>query len=213
MKFLYTVFLWMLLLPVALGGGLPDGTDALTNKLSSLHSFSASFKQQVLDLNNSLIQSAEGKLDATKQGTTKGKLRWHSLAPMEQLIVADGERIWLYDPDLLQVVVQAYPEDLARTPAMLLVGETAGLADQYEVSILKDQDQSMEFMLIPRDADSLYSRITIGFNDNTPVAMSLQDSLLQTTVIEFSNVVLNHDPEPALFHFDVPDGVDLIRND
>ena len=194
-------------------GGLPDGTQALTEKLAVLETFQGSFVQQVTEVNGRLIQQATGNLYASNAGDNQGLLYWHTRAPMEQLVVGDGQRVWLYDPDLLQVVVQQYPQDLSSTPALLLIGEVSHLADQYQVARNPDPDRPEEYILTPRNTENVYTSITLRFEGNLPIAMILQDSLQQSTSITFTDVRINQSLDQSLFHFQVPEGVDLIRND
>ena len=196
-----------------LAGGLSDSTQALTEKLAVLQTFQGFFVQQVTEVNGRLIQQATGKLYASNAGDNQGLLYWHTEAPMEQLVVGDGQRVWLYDPDLLQVVVQRYPEDLSSTPALLLIGEVSHLADQYQVTMNPDQDRYQEYILTPRNDENVYTNITLRFEGSLPAAMILQDSLQQTTAITFTDVKINQPLDESLFHFQVPEGVDLIRND
>jgi len=194
---------------LAHAGAQPDNSSLLLDKLSRLLSFKADFRQQLLDANGNEIQMSTGSLQATRPG----KLRWQTDAPMEQLIVADGETVWLYDPDLLQVTAQPYPEELARTPAMLLIGETSGLQEQYHVRKNESEGDTSEFSLLPKFSDSLYSKVVLRFKGDRPVAMALYDTLQQETRISFSDIELNRKLDAALFTFTVPEGADLIWNE
>ncbi|MGV6807538.1 MAG: outer membrane lipoprotein chaperone LolA, partial [bacterium] len=140
-------------------------------------------------------------------------LRWETLSPMEQLIVGDGEKIWLYDPDLLQVTVQNYPENVAETPAMLLIGQFEGLRDNYDITVLDSDVSTTLYQLQPRDHSGQFSLIILGVSEGVPVSLSMTDALQQVTRIEFAEVAIDRELSPPLFHFELPEGVDLIRND
>ncbi len=208
-RFVYSVGFFLLLCALrASAGGVPDSHQPLIDRLKPINGFSGSFEQTLVDANGDQIQQTRGTLTAVKPGL----LRWHAEPPYEQLIVVDGERMWLYDPDLQQVTTQGYRNDLARTPAMLLVGETEGLRESYQV-FREQTDDGERFTLIPRDNGSLYSKILLGFVGNTPVEMVLWDSLEQRTRIRFKDVVLNPTAEAGLFTFQAPPDADVIYND
>lgn len=193
---------------VVLAGGerAASSAQALIDILKPFNGLSGNFEQVVIDANGDEVQRVQGLFTAAKPDL----LSWHTEPPYEQLIVADGERIWLYDPDLEQVTV--YRNDLSRTPAVLLVGETDDLQQTYQVTT-SVQDGRQSYRLAPLDSNSLYSRIELEFEDNVPVAMTLWDSLEQQTRIVFHDLVVNPAVDRSLFTFEVPPGVDLIHND
>lgn len=205
------LFLGLLCPVLAFAGESQKSAALLLQKLEGLKSFKARFEQQLLDANGNTVQFTTGSMEATRPG----KLRWQTDEPFEQLIVADGETVWLYDPDLLQVTAQPYPKELARTPAMLLIGQTEGLEEQYgiEQSATTEETGTLAFTLTPKGEENLYSKVILTFNGELPVSMVLFDTLQQETRIEFSSIELNRDLDKALFSFRVPDGADLIWNE
>lgn len=193
------------------GSAMADAANpeqALTAALEPLHGLRGRFQQTLSDANGDILQQVEGNFTVVRPAL----LLWRTEPPYEQLIVADGERLWLYDPDLQQVISQSYRENLARTPALLLVGQTQGLNEHYRVS-LSLSDAERVFSLQPLDADSLYSKIVLRFREQTPSAMILWDSLGQQTQIIFQDLERNPQIDPADFTFVAPAGADIIHND
>lgn len=188
--------------------GAPDAHAPLIELLRPIASLRGDFEQTVIDANQDEIQRTRGKLSVARPDL----LYWHTEPPYEQQIIADGKRLWLYDPDLLQVTTHAYREELARTPAMLLVGATAELEETYQV-YREARNEKDIFTLVPRDERSLYSKIQIHFSGARPVAMTLWDSLEQQIRIQFNNIELNPELDSSLFRFEPPPGTDIIHNE
>ncbi len=86
--------------------------------LGSLKTLSADFVQLVQDKRGQLTDRATGTLTLSRPD----RFRWDYREPYEQTIVADGRKLWLYDPDLQQVTVRSLEQGLGATPAMLLSG-------------------------------------------------------------------------------------------
>ncbi|WP_461515726.1 outer membrane lipoprotein chaperone LolA [Porticoccus sp.] len=189
-----------------LAGGQPGAND-LRLRLSDLESLTAEFEQTVYAAEGDVLQQASGQLQAARPG----RVRWQTEAPLEQLIVSDGQTLWLYDPDLEQVTIKPFEADLSKTPAVLFIGDLAALEQSY--SVTWEEGENTLFTLIPISADSLYEKVTLSFQSNIPVAMALWDSLGQKTDIRFHNVQRNPSWTPAQFIFVPPEGVDIIGDE
>src|SRR5690606_17035637 len=138
-----------------------------------------------------------------------GKFRWTYEKPYAQLIVGDGARIWIYDEDLQQVTVRKLDQALGSTPAALLAGSNEALKG-FE---LKDEGvrEGLEWVLaVPREQESNFSRIRMGFSEAGLAAMELADSFGQTTVLTFDKLRRNPALDSELFKFTPPEGADLI---
>jgi outer membrane lipoprotein carrier protein len=90
--------------------------ERLDRVFSELKAMQAEFAQTVRDAERSRVQESSGTMALLRPG----RFRWHYLTPYEQLIVGDGERVWIYDVDLEQVTVRSMGDALGDTPALLL---------------------------------------------------------------------------------------------
>ena len=138
-----------------------------------------------------------------------GKFRWTYQTPYEQLIVGDGEKLWIYDRDLNQVIVRKLDQALGSTPAALLAGDSAlernfDLADAGKSGGLEYVDAK------PRAPDTGFERVRIGFADNLPRAMELTDTFGNVTTLTFSGFERNVAQDAARFRFVPPKGADVI---
>ena len=182
-----------------------DGYARVEKLLGNLQSLQAQFKQTLTDSKGQVTDQASGTLAIRRPN----RFRWDYTAPHEQLIVADGSRIWLYDPDLEQVTVRRLTDSLAGTPAMLLSGE-GKLADNFTVTQTSQDAQAQWVMMEPKRNDTDFKWVRLGFSGEVLKFMQLADKLGQITTLEFTNVERNPQIDPAKFTFKVPEGADVI---
>jgi outer membrane lipoprotein carrier protein len=173
--------------------------------LDGVSSWSADFTQTIDDGHGRVVRSAAGKLYLQKPG----KFRWDYAQPSQQLILADGKQIWLYDKDLQQANVRDMDVSLASTPAVLLSGG-ATVSSQFDVTALPRSAGLDWYQLVPKHPDTDFQMVRIGFNKGELASMLLADKLNQVTQLTFSNAQRNVKLIPDLFTFTPPAGVDVI---
>jgi outer membrane lipoprotein carrier protein len=173
--------------------------------MRELQSLEADFEQQLRDGQGRLIESSSGTLAMHRPN----RFRWDYLLPHAQTIVADGKRLWLYDPDLEQVTVRPLEQTLAGTPAMLLSGE-GDLRASFRVEKVEKRGQLEWLTLLPTRSDTDFKRVKLGLRGNSLEAMELSDKLGQTTVLTFTQIKRNPNFDAARFVFTPPAGADVI---
>jgi len=184
------------------------GRQQLDNFLAQLSGYQAEFKQRLFDENLRLIETAEGTVYLQRPG----RMRWEYRSPLPQIIVADGSRLWIYDPELAQVTVRNQAEGLGATPASLLSSEEPVEARFTLRDLGKRDDGSSWVALTPKIIEPTFRDIRLGFKDNTLTAMEFRDNLDQTTRLVFSNRRRNPKFAAGLFQFQPPEGVDVIES-
>lgn len=200
-----TVLALTLAMPVAAMAS--EGADRLARMLEPLQTYEARFEQQILDASGQRLQQANGHMWLSRPG----KFRWEVAAPYQQEVVSDGSEVYLYDPDLEQVTVQALDQRVTHTPALLLSGSASELTANYEVS--RSQQGSAEtFRLVPKTADTLFEELEMTFRGEQLRGLQMTDSTGQRTAIEFLDVQANHAIDEGIFTFDIPAGTDVIRD-
>ena len=138
---------------------------------------------------------------------------WEILSPYPEFMLADGDRIWRLEPDLDQVTVENFSNDVGRTPVLLLNGDSAAIADNYTVSSADmDYGSKTRFILYPKANDSLFERLSLTFAGSALEEMQFEDSLGQKTSLTFSGQVMNADLDPGTFVFRMPEGLEVIDN-
>jgi outer membrane lipoprotein carrier protein len=151
-----------------------------------------------------------GKSQGTMAISRPGKFRWSINKPYSQLMVGDGSRIWLYDPELKQVIVRKSEKALGGTPAALLAGDND--AEQRFNFKADGEHAGAEWVIAePKQNDTGFVRIRIGLSGNELKGMVLEDSFGQVTTLVFTNVVRNGDAPATLFRFAPPAGADVLK--
>ncbi len=138
-----------------------------------------------------------------------GKFRWVYEKPYEQLIVGDGEKLWIYDRDLNQVIVRKLDAALGSSPAALLAGDNA-LEKNFDLSDADAHDGLEWVDAKPKAADTGFERVRIGFKDNQPRAMELRDTFGNVTTLTFGTFERNPALDSAQFRFAPPKGADVV---
>lgn len=188
---------------------LTEGAHLVQNYLDEVSTMRTRFRQTLLDEEFQIIGGPEtGELLLERPG----KFRWDYREPSERLILADGQRLWMYEVDLDQVIVRPLDRTLASTPAMLLSGE-GQITEGYDVTAVFDAEGIVWVELAPKIQETDFERVRLGFENREFVLMQLLDRFGQTTHIEFSDTQKNIPLEPDLFSFAPPEGVDVIGED
>ncbi len=177
----------------------------LNELLSNATTITGGFSQMTLSSNGANLQETTGTMALKRPGM----FRWHTDPPLEQLLVSNGEKIWLFDPDLEQVTIQKLDRRLAHTPALLLSGDVSQLQQSFNIS-WTEGGSVVDFTLTPKDEDSMFDNLRISFSNGVINDMQLSDPVGQRTNILFRNVELNTPLSDSLFTFEIPKGVDVI---
>ena len=165
----------------------------------------ASFIQTVTDRNGRMVQRATGELVIARPG----HFRWTLEKPYQQILVGDGERVWVFDPDLNQVVVRRNDRALGSTPAALL----AGKEDVERAFDWKDLPAANGLDWLgakPKDKESSFTEIRLGFNAGGLAALEVTDNFGQHTLVSLFNLERNPKLSPDLFKFTPPKGADVV---
>lgn len=185
-----------------------DGLAALRGFIADLETFEADFEQTLYSGDDEVVRVSTGSIKVKRPG----RFVWQYAEPEPQVIVADGERIWLYDVDLEQVTVNAIDDRVAGTPLQLLM-RSGDLDKSFEMTSLGMADGVNWTELKPVEESSDFELVFIGLNEQGLAAMELRDNFGQATQIIFSNFEAGLVLDDSLFVFEVPEGVDVIGLD
>ena len=192
------------LLPVAAHAA--DAVARVDAYLASLKTLSADFVQVVQGKRGQVTDRASGTLLLSRPD----RFRWDYAQPYVQTIVADGVKLWLYDPDLQQVTVRLLAQGLGSTPAMLLSG-AGKVGDAFTSGPVETRQGTTWCRLLPAKPGSDFERVSLGFDARGELeAMELVDKLGQTTTIRFAGVKRSANLDDSLFRFVPPAGADVI---
>jgi len=140
-----------------------------------------------------------------------GRFRWTYEKPYDQLIVADGQRLVMFDKDLNQVTIKKLQASLPSSPASILFGSNE-FEKEFEVSDGGARDGLEWIVAKPRAKDTAFERIDIGFRDGLPQAMLLVDGFGQSTQLTFTKVERNPKLDADAFRFTPPKGADVLED-
>ncbi|ASP39774.1 outer membrane lipoprotein carrier protein LolA [Bacterioplanes sanyensis] len=180
-------------------------TDELLQRLQTLHSMQASFEQRTLARDGKVLQQLTGQIQVARPG----KMRWHTDDPYPQLVVSDGELLWIYDMDLEQVTIRHMDQRVQQTPALLLSGQAEAIRDSFNVKAEGDTQQRT-YRLLPQDNSQLFEELRFAYQGETLQRMEILDAAGQLTEIQFQQSAVNQTMDESAFVFNVPEGVDVI---
>jgi len=186
---------------------LATPANTLIMLLATLRTMTADFTQIITDSNSKTIQRSTGNMALFRPG----KFRWEQTIPVKQLIIVNGNRLWIYEPDLEQVTIRTLSSELGKTPALLLSDPNHTLENAYNVELVSGKKDPVQwFLLTPKNPDNMFASIKLGFGYFQIQGMVLQDHLGHTTTISFSNIVSDVVIPTSLFTFKPPRHVDVI---
>lgn len=179
--------------------------DSLDRFFETVQTYTARFQQVILDEGLNPIEESSGVMQIARPG----RFRWDYEPPNEQHIVSDGQKVWLYDIELEQITVRSQERSLGKTPATLLAG-SSDIKSNYEIRDLGQTGVLVWVGMKPKDSESGFSDMRIGFEDDELRIMELVDGLGQTTRITLTEASENQEIDDARFILAPPEGVDII---
>lgn len=181
--------------------------DHLRNFATQTRSARGEFTQRVTSRTQRATAPARGEFSFERPG----KFRWAYIKPYEQVIVADGQTLGIWDKDLNQATIKKLDEALGATPAAILFGNN-DLEKRFDLKEDGVRDGIEWLAATPKVKDTTFERIGIGFRDGELAAMELRDALGQVTFLSFGKLERNVRLAPDVFKLNLPKGVDVLRN-
>ena len=205
------------LLPALSARAEDDGLALLGQFLQTTRSGRARFTQVV----TSLPKAGQPARQRTSTGILEfqrpGRFRFSYQKPFEQTLVADGQTLWLHDPDLRQVTARPQAQVLGSTPLALIIGATdlAGLQKDFQLQAEAARDGLQWVRATPRRAEGQVQHALAGLRTGDRgaelVVLDILDALGQRSVLTFSGFEANPALRAEVFQFHPPAGTDVIR--
>jgi outer membrane lipoprotein carrier protein len=188
------------------------------------------FKQFISTVNNAEGEFAQQQIRATKQGESQpkvlrksqgrfifqrpGKFVWETIKPFEQKVIADGQKLLLWDKDLNQLTARPASKGLSASPAAILFG--GAMAEEFFDLIPGGEKGGMFWVeLKPKvtggSGDLPYSRIGVGMSNGLPAGLELHDNFGTIVLINLSKIRTNINLSPNTFKFSPPAGADVLN--
>lgn len=182
-----------------------QGEVYLEDFLANTQTLEATFQQTLRTHEGEVLQQTEGEFYLNRPG----KFRWNYRSPYEQVIVSDGERVWIYDVELQQVTVQKQSASLPATP-MALLEDSSTLHNDFDVTPLDENQGVYRLKLMSKSKESDFGEIVVGLDASGLRFMQLHDQFEQVTDIVFSDMHTNKKLAQEIFEFIPPEGVDVF---
>lgn len=176
--------------------------DAFAN---GLHSLRGDFTQTVYDAHGNITGASHGLLALEAPRL----FRWEVTDPYQQLIVADGKKVWVYEPDLQQVTVRDQGATEAHSPLTVLT-DLSQLDTEFKATDAGLREGLEWLRLESRAKDPQFEYAEIGFDAKGPRRMVFKDTLGNRTEIVFSGLTRNPTLAADTFTFVPPKGTDVV---
>ena len=193
------------LLAAAAGAARADAVDKLKDFVTQVKSGHAAFTQTVTSPDGAKKKSSSGTFDFARPN----RFRFAYAKPFEQLIVADGQKVWVYDADLNQVTARKFSQALGATPAALLAG--GSLEKDFDLAPLPSKDGLEWAQATPKAKEGAFQSVRIGFKGRDLAAVEITDGFGQRSLLQFTQFAANAPVSPELFKFVAPKGADVIE--
>jgi outer membrane lipoprotein carrier protein len=205
------------LAPGAFAQGADSAADlarALQRRYDTIRDFSADFVHR--------YRGGVLRREAVERGTLlvkkPGKMRWEYQTPERKLFVSDGATFYSHIPEDRQVRITPLPaDDAASTPALFLAGR-GSLVRDFDVSFTEVPEDmprdSQALKLVPHTPQPDYEWLVLTVDPRTLALRGLLavDPQGGTSSFLFSNLKENVGLADSQFTFEVPRGVDVIRD-
>ena len=189
-----------------------SGLDQFKTFVAGTKSAQGEFTQRLVKTDTS---GKQAKVSAPSTGTfvfaRPGKFVWFYQKPYEQLLQADGDKLYIYDKDLNQVTVKKLGDALGSSPAAILFGSN-DLEKNFTLKEAGSKDGLEWLQATPKAKDTTFDQIGIGLKDGVPQAMELRDSFGQVSLLTFSKFEKNPPLPAQRFQFVIPKGADVFNN-
>lgn len=181
------------------------GIEQLNRFLEETRTFQADFTQTITQKSGRVRQSSQGKLMLYRPG----KFRWQVEKPFPQLMLGDGQRIWVYDPDLKQAIQRKADQAIGSTPAALLAGGKT-LEQAFSLKNITAEDDLEWLEATPKNTDSGFQTVRLGFSGADLKVLEMLDNFGQNARVTFTRIERNPKLSDELFRFTPPPGVDVL---
>lgn len=193
------------LLLAAAGAARADALESLRDFVREAKTGRAAFTQTVTSPDGAKKKASSGNFEFSRPN----RFRFEYRKPYEQLIVGDGQKVWIFDADLQQASSRPLAQALGSTPAALLAG--GSLDKDFNLSNLP-ASQGLEWVqALPRDKESAFQSLRVGFKGRALAAIEIVDSFGQHSRLDFNDLATNVSVAPEDFKFVPPKGVAVVE--
>jgi outer membrane lipoprotein carrier protein len=188
-----------------LGAAQADAVDTLREFVRDVKSGRAGFTQTVTAADGGRQKVSRGQFEFQRPN----RFRFVYTRPFEQTIVADGQKVWIYDADLNQASSRKLAQALGSTPAALLAG--TGLDQDFTLSAQPSKDGLDWALATPKVTEGSFKSLRVGFRGSVLAAIEIIDNFGQRSLLQFADFSANVALPVETFRFVPPAGADVIE--
>lgn len=179
----------------------------LEQLMSGFSNYSANFEQYTEDEKGLRGEVSKGSMNIKRPNS----FRWKTITPFPQLIVSDGDVIWIYDPDLEQATRKKVSQSETNGPALILNGDVQAITEKFNVTQVIDREREKLFELLPKQEGN-FEKIQLFFANGVIQELMLVDLFGKQTTIILTKAKINQKFKPGLFNFNPPPGIDVMTD-
>jgi outer membrane lipoprotein carrier protein len=182
-----------------------DSVDLLRDFIRDVKTGKAQFTQVVTSPDGAKKKTSSGNFEFSRPN----RFKFAYAKPFEQVIVADGQKVWIFDVDLNQASSRRFSSALGATPAALLAG--GSLDKDFDLAPLPAKDGLEWVQAAPKASDGAFKSVRVGFRGKELAAVEIVDSFDQRSMLQFTQFVAGVSFPPDEFRFTPPPGADVIE--
>lgn len=181
--------------------------DQLEQLMSGFSNYSANFEQYTEDEKGLRGEISKGSMNIKRPNS----FRWKTTTPFPQLIVSDGNVMWIYDADLEQATRKKVSQSETNGAALILNGDVQAITEKFNVTQIIDREREKLFELLPKQ-ESNFEKIQLFFANGVIQELMLVDLFGKQTTIILTKAKINQKFKPDLFKFNPPPGIDVMTD-
>jgi outer membrane lipoprotein carrier protein len=182
-----------------------DATSTLREFVHDVKTGRAQFTQTVTSPDGVKKKTSSGSFEFSRPN----RFKFNYTQPFQQLIVADGKKVWIFDADLNQASSRPFSSALGATPAALLAGTS--LDTDFDLAEQPAQDGLAWVQAKPKQADSTFKSLRVGFKGKELAAIEILDAFGQRSLLQFSQFTPGVALADDVFRYTPPKGVDVME--
>lgn len=178
----------------------------------SVSGFFAHFSQTSSIKAMEITDSASGRAFFKRSG----KMRWEYETPDRQMIITDGETLWVFRPEDNQVMIGKAPSFFEGGKGFSFLSDMKVIKQKFSMVLEKETEEDFWVLkLLPKEKTYDIVEIYLWISRKTfdVVKILTYNSYGDETRIVFNNIQLKQNLDDSLFSFEVSEGVEVLNLD
>ena len=177
--------------------------------------FSADFIQKSTIKAMNITDTATGKVYIKYPGM----MRWEYEKPDRQIIITDGDKLWVYRPEDNQVMTGKAPTFFRDGKGASFLSDIRLIRQKFDISLepgpSEEKDLFYHLILKPLEKTLDISEIRLMVSRQTYNVLQVMTLNFygDETRIDLINFAFGVDMDDSLFSFTIPEGVDVVQID